>query len=246
MPGVARPTWILADPHGGADAGADAALLSLLERALEARAELLILGDLFYAWLAPERFWTEGQRQVLQRLRTLRARGGRVSLVVGNRDYLADVLVGDVFDAVHEGEQVLPIGGRPTLVAHGDLANPEDLAYRTWHQLSRTPAARALLLSLPGALGRAMAQRLEARLARTNARYKTGVLPMRALEALGRRALALGAERALLGHFHHDRTVAVPQGAPVVIAPAWLDHRRLLLAGADGALRSVSPPDLVG
>jgi len=72
-----------------------------------------------------------------------------------------------------------------------------------------------------------------------NPRYKTGVLPLGALEALGRRAAAQGAQGALVGHFHHDRLVGVSGGAPVRVAPGWCDHERLLVAEPGGPLRSV-------
>ena len=76
---------------------------------------------------------------------------------------------------------------------------------------------------------------------RANTAYKPGELPMRAIERVGRRAAALGASRALLGHFHHDRLLDVPSGVPVRIAPAWLDHRLILVGRpADGALVSVT------
>ena len=47
--------------------------------------------------------------------------------------------------------------------------------------------------------------------------------------------------RALVGHFHHDRTIDVAGGVPVIVAPAWLDHRRILVVGDGGALVSVRP-----
>jgi UDP-2,3-diacylglucosamine hydrolase len=231
--------WILADPHGGQDADADRALVLLLDRAIEERADLFVLGDLFTGWLAPDRFLGELERTVLARFRALRQRGARVDFVVGNRDYLVkETLEGDAFDAVYEDAQVIDLAGRPTLVVHGDRANPDDRAYRLWYALSRSRPATKLLKSLPGALGRRLVSRTERGLSKTNTSYKTGVLPIRALEALGREGARRGASRVLVGHFHHDRTIDVPDGVPVVIAPGWFEHRRVLAARADGSLVS--------
>ena len=235
------PHWILADPHGGGDEAADLALLELLRHAARAGADLSILGDLFLAWLGRPRFWTAAQRRILEALAALRARGARVELVVGNRDYLVSEAL---FDAVHHEEVLLPLGGVPTLVAHGDLLNRADLFYLGWHAASRSLPARALLSALPGAVGRHLAASVAERFRGLNTGYKTGTLPMAALEALGRRAQARGAARALVGHFHHDRVVAVPGGAPVVIAPGWCEHRRILVVEPDGSLRSVGLGDL--
>jgi UDP-2,3-diacylglucosamine hydrolase len=234
-----QPQWVLGDPHGGHDRRADEALVALLARAAAERVDLVVMGDLFVAWLAPERFWTPLQRRILEALAAVRAAGGQTRLVVGNRDYLAETLAGSVFDAVYPDEVVVPVAGRPTLLCHGDRLNPADWPYHTWRRLSRSAPVEAVLRRLPGPAGRALAARTEARMAGVNARYKTGQLPLAALEALGRRAAAQGAARALVGHFHHDRVLPVAGGAPVVVAPGWFEHRRVLVGTSDGALRSV-------
>lgn len=235
--------WILADPHGGHDAGADHALLALLELAHERRVDLLLLGDLFTAWLAPSRFWGALETEVIDRFRAMRRVGQRIDFVVGNRDYLVkETLLGDAFDRVIEERTVLDIGGVPTMIVHGDRANPNDLAYRVWHRFSRSAPATRLLSVLPAAVGKRLVHRTERGLAKTNARYKTGTLPIAALESLGREASRRGAARVLVGHFHHDRTLDVPNGAPVVLAPGWFEQRRILIARESGALESWSPP----
>lgn len=232
--------WILADAHGGADPQADEALGILLDRAIEQRVDLWILGDLFAVWLAPDRFCTPFQQGIIARLRTLRAGGSRLTFVVGNRDYLvAKGQLGRTFDEVIEGEALRTIGGAKTLVTHGDRANPNDALYERWYRMSRGRRADTILQSMPTGFASWLARALERRFQGTNQRYKSGQLPIAALEALGRRAAAAGAERVLVGHFHADSTIEVPGGAPVTIAPAWLEHRKILVD--DGSLTSVDP-----
>lgn len=228
----------MADPHGGANAEADRALIEWLER-LQTR-ELLILGDLFAAWLGEERLLTPLQKNVLDKLVQLRARNTSIIFVAGNRDYLAEAQLGRAFDRVIEDEAVIDLGGVPTLVAHGDRLNKDDRAYHLWRALSRSKPALAAVRALPGPVAAKIAADIERRLAGTNAAYKTGALPMAALEAFGRRAAQLGASRGLVGHFHHDRLLDVRDGAPVVLAPSWLDQRRVLHV-ENGALVSVTP-----
>lgn len=243
--GSMRPVWIVADPHGGAGGPADAALLELLDLARDRRADLFLLGDLFLGWIALERAFTPFQREVIERLRAHRRAALGVQLVVGNRDYLTPRLVGDVFDRVLEGEALIELGGSPVVVTHGDLLRSSDLAYRAWRGLTRSAPVSAVLGALPGSAAGALAARAERALRRTNLAYKTGDLPIPSLLELGRRAAARGARRALIGHFHHDRTLDVPGGAPVVIAPGWLDHQRILvLERGLGPPRSVSLAEL--
>jgi UDP-2,3-diacylglucosamine hydrolase len=236
-----RPLWVLADPHGGAGHEADRALVELFDAAEAERVDLLLLGDLFFAWIAIERFWSPFQRDVLTRIARLRGRGQRITFIAGNRDYLARDLEGSIFDAVHDEEAILDLGGRRTLVAHGDRLDTDDHLYRAWRRVSRSTPATAILRALPGAVGRRLATRTEHALKDTNRRYKTGDLPLHAIERFGRKARELGAERALVGHFHHDRVVDVAGGVPVIIAPGWLDHQRILALDPDGALRSTPP-----
>ena len=235
------PCWIVADAHGGANEAADAALLALLDAAPARTSSLLILGDLFLAWLGEDRLLTAAQREVLERLRSFRAGGGRVDFVVGNRDYLARAQLDSSFDRVIEGEAILDLGGVPTLVTHGDRLDARDRAYHLWFALSRSGPVTALAKILPSAIATRVPAALERRLSRTNLQYKTGDLPIPALEALGRRARAAGAARALVGHYHHDRVLDVPGGVPVIVAPAWLDHRRILEVRPGGRLCSIAP-----
>jgi UDP-2,3-diacylglucosamine hydrolase len=235
-----RPTWILADAHAGAYPESDRALLDLLDLLRARDADLLILGDLFLAWLGPRRFWTPFQTEVLDRLTTLRKAQHRIIFVVGNRDYLVkESLLGSVFDQVHDDGAIIDLGRLPTLVVHGDRVNGGDLAYRLWRRFSRSLPATELLLRLPGRVGRALAEHTERRLSGTNRRYKSGALPIPALEALGRRARDQGAARALVGHFHQDRVIEVDGGVPVIVAPGWFEHRRVLVCHSDGSLASM-------
>ncbi len=239
-----RPQWILADPHAGQDLAADARLLCLLQAAARVQADLLIMGDLFVAWLAPERFWTAQQAKILRAIEAVRSAGGRTRFVVGNRDYLVPTLHGRVFDAVYTGEVVTMVAGRPTLLAHGDGLNPDDRPYRAWRAVSRSRLATLALQRLPSTVGRSLAERTEARMAGMNTQYKSSGLPMQAMRALGQRAQHRGAARALVGHFHEDETVVVPGGVDVTCVPGWCERERVLLGDEHGALRSVAAETL--
>ncbi len=233
--------WFLADAHGGADAQADEALADVLGLALDRGVELWILGDLFAVWLGLDRFLTTYQRAIIDRFRQMRRRGQQVRFVVGNRDYLvARGQLGAAFDEVIEHQVVRDVAGRRTLITHGDRTNPDDALYDRWYRLSRGRRAERILTSLPTPAAGWIAETLERRMRQTNESYKSGTLPLPALHALGRRAKAQGAEQVLLGHFHADTTIEVPDGVPVIVAPAWLDHRRILIEDGD-ALRSIDP-----
>lgn len=233
--------WIIADSHAGQDPASDAALSRLIDQAASASTDLLLLGDLFVVWLGRPRFWTDRQQTIMRHIANAQSAERRTTFIVGNRDYLVTpALEPTYFDAIHADETVLDVGGVPTLVVHGDRTNPDDRAYANWYRLSRNAATTWILRHLPSAAGRGLAFRVEARLRPTNRPIKDGGLPMPGLFALGRRAKALGARRALIGHYHMHRVIDVPDGVPVIIAPAWYESRQFLRTTADGDLEIAS------
>jgi UDP-2,3-diacylglucosamine hydrolase len=232
-----RESWVLGDPHAGADPEADQALLRVLDLAAERAVDLLVMGDLFVAWIAIDRFLTALQRQVLAAMEAIRARGGTIRFVVGNRDYLAERMIGLAFDAVYPEEAVIDVGGVPTMIVHGDRLNPRDRPYLTWYRISRSPPVEALIDRLPTFIGAELAGKVEERMRGVNRAYKTGPLPMDGIAALAERARAAGARRALVGHFHAPQTIEA--AVPVVIAPGWFEHRTVLV-GAELDARALA------
>lgn len=233
------PTWVLGDPHAGHDEDADRALLALLDLAAARAVDLVVMGDLFVAWIARPRFFTPLQARVVDALTRVHD-AGRVRFVVGNRDYLADGLLGSTFDAVYDHEVVVDVGGAKTLLLHGDGLDPADRPYRAWRAISRSAPARAILEHLPGPVGQQLAERTERSLREVNAQYKAGPLPVALLESVSRRARIAGAARAIVGHFHDDATVTAPGGAPVRVAPGWFE-RRVVLQATPTDLRVLDP-----
>jgi UDP-2,3-diacylglucosamine hydrolase len=234
--------WFLADAHGGANTQADEAMIALLELAIEQSVDLYILGDLFAVWLAKERFLTSYQQKVIQLLRELKREEKALVFVVGNRDYLVkEAQLGETFTHVIEHEDRVMIAGRDTLLLHGDRINPDDRLYLLWYRLSRNPVSMKLLQSMPPPLAQKFSAKLERSLATTNKTYKSGDLPQKHLEALSHRARTMGVEQAILGHFHADTTIQAKDGVPVIIAPAWLDQRKILIINEDGEIESKNP-----
>ena len=240
-----RPLWILGDLHVGEDETADRDLLRLLAEAAAQQVDLLLMGDLFVAWLGPERFWPHQHRPVLEGLRAIRRARGRVRLVVGNRDYLAEALVGDVFDEVFTEPRALRIGDQSTWVLHGDGIVPEDRAYRAWRSISRSRWAAALLSALPSAWGRRLPVWMSRQMAPTNRRFKTNNLPASGLRAVATAAKAGGARRCLMGHFHTPADVTV-DSVRIVVVPGWAEHRTVVMVSDDGQFIAKSPWREVG
>ena len=202
---------------------------------LAARAEdagsVVLLGDVFAAWLAREKLVEPHHRAVLEACAALRARGTAVVLVEGNREFGAARWAGRAFDAVADEYAAGPFDGRRWLLAHGDAVNADDRAYRRWRALARSGPLQAAVGLLPARAGKALVRRVERAMRGGGARYRTQ-LPEAHLAAYARGLAARGFGGGVLGHFHveQQRVVDAADGSPfeLIVMPDWRSTRRSL------------------
>jgi UDP-2,3-diacylglucosamine hydrolase len=224
MPTAAASVAIVADSHLSGPGGPAGPLVAQLE-ALPAQGcrRLVLMGDLFQAWVGFESFETDDVRALVAALRDLRRQGVEIDYVEGNRDFfLAGSPYADAFDRVAL-ETAFEVGGVRYLAVHGDGLNDRDRKYRFWRWLSKSAAVRHLVRHTPRRLAHRMVHSTEARLSRTNFKHRAA-LPEAAIRSYAERRLAEGYDVLLLGHFHEPRTWQVP-GGEVRLLDAWFRSR---------------------
>ncbi|MBF2754987.1 MAG: UDP-2,3-diacylglucosamine diphosphatase [Gammaproteobacteria bacterium AqS3] len=126
-----------------------AALLELLRVRTRHFDELLILGDLFDAWIGDDEneSWVD---PVLEGISECARRGMSVGIQHGNRDFL----IGEGFTA-RSGATVLPeylmleVAGEPALLIHGDQLCTDDIDYQAARERMRRPEWCAAFLGRP-------------------------------------------------------------------------------------------------
>jgi UDP-2,3-diacylglucosamine hydrolase len=215
---------IIADAHLSGPGGPAGPLVEQLA-ALPAQGcrRLVLMGDLFQAWVGFESFETGDVRAFVAALRDLRHQGVEIDYVEGNRDFfLAGSPYADAFDRVAL-ETAFEVGGVRYLAVHGDGLNDRDRKYRFWRWLSKSAAVRHLVRHTPRRLAHRMVHSTEARLSRTNFKHRAA-LPEAAIRAYAERRLAEGHDVLLLGHFHEPRIWQVP-GGEVRLLDAWFRSR---------------------
>jgi len=206
---------------------------------LTGTAEVLYhLGDVFNIWLGNRRFEMEHMRPVLDAMRRLAASGTALRLVEGNRDFhVEDGYAGDPFEAVVPVSEERGFGGRRVHVAHGDLVNEADKQYRAWRRFSKSRALWGTFRLLPGRAGVGIGSFLETRLRGTNLPYKS-YFPQETFESYGRRLVATGIDRVLLGHIHMEKVLDIEAGSRkgrLIVLPDWRSSHRYYRFGADGS-----------
>jgi UDP-2,3-diacylglucosamine hydrolase len=217
---------LISDAHLGGPGGPAGPLVAQL-RALPGQGcrRLVLMGDLFQAWVGFRSFETEDVRAVVAALRDLRARGVRIDYVEGNRDFfLAGSPYADAFDRVAL-ETAFEVGGVRYLAVHGDGLNDQDWKYRFWRRLSKSAPVRLAVRATPRALANRMVHSTERRLSRTNFKHRAA-LPEAAIRAYAERRLAEGHDVLLLGHFHEPRVWQV-KGGEVRMLDAWFRSREV-------------------
>ena len=217
---------LIADAHIGGPGGSAGPLLDQLD-ALQSQGcdHLILMGDLFQAWIGSPRFETPDIKAVVDRLRDLRKQGLRIDYVEGNRDFfLQDSPYADAFDRVVL-EVAFEAGGKRYLAVHGDGLNDRDWQYLFWRRLSKSPPVRFAVFHVPQALAHRMVHSTEQRLSRTNFKHKSNV-PEEAIRRYAERRLAEGHDVLLLGHFHEPHVWTV-RGGEVRLMDAWFRSRQV-------------------
>jgi UDP-2,3-diacylglucosamine hydrolase len=220
------PIALIADAHLGGPGGGAGPLVAQI-RALpgEGADRLVLMGDLFQAWIGDPRFETPEIAAVVPALRDLRRQGIRVDYVEGNRDFfLARSPYADAFDAVVL-ETAFTVAGTRYLAVHGDGLNDRDWKYRFWRRLSKSRPVELAVRHTPRRLAHRMVHSTEERLSKTNWKHKRE-LPERPIRAYAERRLAEGHDVLLLGHFHEPRVLQV-EGGEVRLLDAWFRSRQV-------------------
>src|SRR3954467_1098395 len=183
---------IVADAHLSGPGGPAGPLIEQLQ-ALPGQGcrRLVLMGDLFQAWVGFESFETADVRAVVAALRDLRRQGVRIDYVEGNRDFfLAGGPYADAFDRIAL-ETSFEAAGVRYLAVHGDGLNDQDWKYRFWRWLSKSPAVRLAVRAIPRALANRLVHATERRPSHTNSKPRAA-LPEAPIRAYAERRLAEG------------------------------------------------------
>jgi UDP-2,3-diacylglucosamine hydrolase len=217
---------IIADSHLGGPGGPIEPMLDqLAQLPAEGVERLILLGDIFQAWVGLPRFETPEIARFVAALRELRRQGLRIDYIEGNRDFfLGKSPYRDAFDSMGL-ETTFEAGGVRYLAVHGDGLNDRDWQYRTWRRLSKSLPVELALRTLPRRLAHRMVSSTDRRLANTNFKHRAA-LPEAAIRTFAERRLAEGHDVLLLGHFHEEKTWPIENGE-VRLLEAWFKSRRV-------------------
>lgn len=217
---------VIADAHLGGLGGPATPLVRQLEEIPdEGCSQLVLLGDLFHAWVGASRYETLEIKETTEALAELRRVGLRIDYVEGNRDFfIGDGPYASLFSSVGS-EVIFEASGQRHLAVHGDGLDDRDYLYRFWRRLSKSAPSRFGMLHLPRAVARALVGVTERQLAKTNFKHKSDI-PQAVIQTYAERRLQEGFDVLLLGHFHEAHQWRSESGE-VRLLEAWFRSRRV-------------------
>ena len=204
----------------------------------DAADRIVLLGDLFDAWIGDDDLGLAMHAEVAAGLHDLAGAGTEVSLLHGNRDFL----LGEAF-ARASGARLLPdpavvaLGGIPTLLTHGDTLCTGDRDYLAFRTVVRDPAWQAAFLARPLSDRRAEAARLRAA-SEAGKRMKDMQIMDVAEAAVVDLLRAHGYPRLVHGHTHRPGMSSVGVDGRTCerwVLPDWDDRAEGLSIRSDGS-----------
>jgi len=214
--------WVWADLHLRDDQPDEIQAFAKQLRAVPAEVDsVIVLGDLFDAWIGPETWQNSAFQPLLKSFGTLARQQTRLILVRGNRDVLLNPkdavgLPAEVVDRILLTAEL----GDKILLSHGDEYCLNDQPYQRLRRTLRRPWVRFILRSLPFSLRNRIAARMRGHSQRAVGRKPLDVLalsPDAAQIALSK----VGAGRAVIGHLHVASEQNLASGGVLQVLPAW-------------------------
>lgn len=235
---VDGPAILVSDLHVPSDGGAVVvALDAVLAAAAERRARLLVLGDLFDSYASRAQVRTGIWGAIAARFAAATRAGTRIDVLLGNRDFLLGPEFATASGArLVDGGLRLVLGGKPTLLVHGDELCRNDLPYQRAKRWLRHPLTRWTARRLP--LG--LALRAAERARRRSQQVIASGDPERFLPPQSAVAAAFqgGVTRLVFGHIHRFAH-GLCGGGEYWVLPAF-DARPVGLLAAPGRFEPVS------
>ncbi|MCH8497515.1 MAG: UDP-2,3-diacylglucosamine diphosphatase [Marinobacter sp.] len=187
------------------------ALLGFLKKEAAGAEALYILGDFFEAWIGDDER-TPLQDQVADALRALSAKGTRLYLMHGNRDFLiGEDYCQRVGATLLDDPTVIDLYGTPTLLMHGDSLCTLDVEYQKFRSNMRNAQWQQMFLQRPLADRQLVARQLRQISMAKNQGKQESIMDVTPEEVV--RVMAEhNVQRLIHGHTHrpavHDLEVA--------------------------------------
>jgi UDP-2,3-diacylglucosamine hydrolase len=163
---------------------------------------LVLLGDIFEFWIGKRRVIAD-HVPLVDALEGLHRQGTQLVYVEGNHDFhLGPVFTERLACRVLPDGGSIELDGKQVYLAHGDLVNPDDVAYRRLRRFFRSSVVKTLIRTLPNVILFGLAS-LAGHLSKQHNGGGRNSFPARKLlKSYAEAILATGQQAVVVGHFH--------------------------------------------
>lgn len=196
--------------------------MKFLDEQLEQRVDVLVLlGDIFEFWIGKKTV-LENYAPVIDILEKYVLRGTKLIYVEGNHDFH----LGPIFSERLKC-RILPDGGNIKLdeidvfIAHGDLVDEKDIAYRTLRKILRSGLIRFLIRTLPERFILKIASRASHESRKKNSREQRASSAEQIIIAYAEKFILQGSHAVVTGHFHQPFHKKVGDGELIALGD-WI------------------------
>ncbi len=235
---LAPGTLVIADLHlDVGPSGGEAREFATFVEALRDVPRMIVLGDLFDAWVGPAQIELVAARRVVELMRGLTQRGTKLDVLVGNRDFLLEAKFEAATGArVHREGFVGLVGGQRVLFIHGDELCTLDRGYQRLKSVLRSPPMMWTAPRLPRAVALGIAKRLRSTSQRAVYAKPASEKEQQRAE-VARLAVANSSSTLVCGHAHEFRDERLdPTAVRWIVLDAFGGTRDVLRVGEQGAL----------
>jgi UDP-2,3-diacylglucosamine hydrolase len=182
---------------------------------------LIILGDLFDAYIGREDFVHPDFDHLRAAIQYLKSHGCPTFLVRGNRDVMLNASDGrNLGFTVADSILLEQIDGPRVLLTHGDAFCLADLPYQRLRRILRFPGMRPMLRSLPFWARWRIARRMRGYSKQEVARKPLDSMALTLPQVKATMAEA-NVELAVIGHLHAPARHDLGDGRTLLVLPAW-------------------------
>lgn len=184
----------------------------------------IILGDLFKYFIGMNKWISEEQFKILEKIFEIKNNGVETIFIEGNRDFfLEKKILGKYFDFINN-EYTITHKGKKILFLHGDKVNKKDIKYLIWNKFSKSIFLYLLTKTFPKNFLLPFYNLVEKSLKNINFKYREKI-PLNEITFFVN-SLNENYDLIILGHFHKDYETIIGN-KKVILLPAFKDNKKI-------------------
>lgn len=204
------------------DTATQAQFDAFMQQAAPGADQLYVLGDLLHVWLGDAMLAGDAHAlKIVAQFKALGDNGTKIFMARGNRDFMIGSAFARAAGATLLNEQtVIDLGGRTTLLLHGDELCTDDIRYQRARRVLRTDLFRIVGNALPRSTRLAIARKLRTESDQHKSQTSMAIMDVNA-DAVTHAMARHNASWLVHGHTHRPARHTLAEGRERWVMSDW-------------------------